>query len=322
MSSWKDKLLSSSVPLEYEVAKILVDKGYVVDFDYTYKRLDEKEEKDFSVDVYADAFYPFNENKPIHFTIEMLVECKFRSPNVKWLFLPDINTINSGRSVSYGPVKVIDEFSDISIKERFHFPYTNIHCLKGTEVNVNKGEVHGDQITHGTYQLLYALPYVLRSMIFQKLQGPLDELQPAVICPILVTTAELYVVNYEFDINSVRSAESFEELSTKVDCLELNISVPPSFNQHCKNIFSLFSELNNAQTNYEYLNGIRMTTTEKVLKGIYFSSPSELLKSLMNGTKDGLFSKMSICHIDYFPKLIDQVTQYVRLLDKSKKKLK
>ena len=35
---WESRLLSSSIPLEYEVAKVLSDLNFTVSFDYAYYR--------------------------------------------------------------------------------------------------------------------------------------------------------------------------------------------------------------------------------------------------------------------------------------------
>jgi hypothetical protein len=51
---WKSNLLSTSLPLEYEVARTLVTKGFAVEADYTYGRDAESgQSKDFSVDILA-----------------------------------------------------------------------------------------------------------------------------------------------------------------------------------------------------------------------------------------------------------------------------
>ena len=41
-SKWKSKLLSSSAPMEYEVSKLLVNKGFSIHADYSYTRFDAK----------------------------------------------------------------------------------------------------------------------------------------------------------------------------------------------------------------------------------------------------------------------------------------
>jgi hypothetical protein len=56
---WKSKLISSSLPLEFEVAKFLVSQGFSVSADYTYARDDSGIVKDFSVGLQATAYLPF-----------------------------------------------------------------------------------------------------------------------------------------------------------------------------------------------------------------------------------------------------------------------
>src|ERR1051325_785717 len=90
-SKWKSRLLSSSLPLEYEAAKLLVSRGFGVDSDYSYSRDDSGVVKDFSVDVHGTAYAPFSKRKNLEIQLSLLVECKQRNPNVKWLFFPDPN---------------------------------------------------------------------------------------------------------------------------------------------------------------------------------------------------------------------------------------
>ena len=66
-NKWKSKLISSSLPLEFEVAKYFVSKGFSVTADYTYARADytyarndSGTVKDFSVDLKASAYLPFS----------------------------------------------------------------------------------------------------------------------------------------------------------------------------------------------------------------------------------------------------------------------
>lgn len=68
-NKWKSKLLSSSVPMEHEIARTLVDAGFSVQADYSYARVDTTDSaavKDFSVDILARAFSPFDEEHILH----------------------------------------------------------------------------------------------------------------------------------------------------------------------------------------------------------------------------------------------------------------
>ena len=54
--SWKESLISSGLPLEFELVKRLEAKGCLADFEYSYFRLNETNiERQFSYDV--DAAY-------------------------------------------------------------------------------------------------------------------------------------------------------------------------------------------------------------------------------------------------------------------------
>jgi len=73
---WKSSLVSSSLPLEHEVARILVAKGFSVEADYTYARDDAGRLKDFPVDINATGYSPFNDPNQVDGMLELLVECK------------------------------------------------------------------------------------------------------------------------------------------------------------------------------------------------------------------------------------------------------
>ena len=90
-SSWKSKLLSSGVPLEFEAAKILTAKGFAVDADYTFTRIYEGVSKDASVDIMGTGYLPLNDRNSVKAELYLLIECKYRSPKTQWLFLPEIN---------------------------------------------------------------------------------------------------------------------------------------------------------------------------------------------------------------------------------------
>jgi hypothetical protein len=89
---WQDHLQSSGLPLEYEVAKILVSKGFPVIADYKYGRDNESgQPRDFSIDILARGYPPFSDPNIFDGSLELLVECKHRQEGTKWVFLPDVN---------------------------------------------------------------------------------------------------------------------------------------------------------------------------------------------------------------------------------------
>jgi hypothetical protein len=80
--SWKDELLSSSLPLEHDTKRYLEQKGCIASVEFSYIRPNEQRvPKQFSYDIDASYISP-------PFFADVLVECKYRSPGVRWVFTP------------------------------------------------------------------------------------------------------------------------------------------------------------------------------------------------------------------------------------------
>ena len=306
---WKDRLLSSSLPLEYEVGKILTSNNFFIDYDYTYKRYDEDLEKEFSIDIKAGGYYPFEINSSIKITVDLLVECKYRNPNVSWLFIQDINIDEFSNFSSKGVIKVIDEFTEIFSKNSFNtFPICET-CLKGMEVNIQNGEVHDQGIIHGINQLVYSIPALLNSHIRAALWNKNDEVFPYIICPILVTTAELRIINDDFSINGLEKAKSIEEISQVVPFLKVYSDVYPSFEKHCQNIFEGIpdtSQLNQLERLVN-LRKIRFDEKGNIDTKRMYKQPLDLLDGLQNGFGMDLFRETLVCNFDHFPELLKEI---------------
>ena len=157
---WKDNLLSSSLPLEFNVAKILVSKGFWVNSDFAYARNDTGIVKDFSVDIEATAYPPFTDPNKIDASLTLLVECKYRSPNIKWLFMPEPNIGDFSPFTLGCTIRKIDEFSSYIIDENKTAEFDNNFPIsyKGTEIDFGNQSVHDNELKHGIAQLQYALP--------------------------------------------------------------------------------------------------------------------------------------------------------------------
>ncbi|MEP7319942.1 MAG: hypothetical protein ABI921_14400, partial [Panacibacter sp.] len=184
---WKSKLLSSGLPLEFDAAKILVEKQLAVSYDYSYRRLDDIENKEFSVDLHADSFFPLDDNLPIQQTVDFLIECKYRTPNKKWIFLPEI--LDNNNHTFSTPLKLVDEFSKFSFESRLGAFLEYDLCMKGIEISLDSKDAHEVGIKHGSLQLLYAMPVLLHNKIHFALRDIFDEAYPFYIIPILVTNA-------------------------------------------------------------------------------------------------------------------------------------
>lgn len=321
-NKWKDRLFSSSLPLEFEVAKFLAGREYAVDFNYSYQRQDGGEQKEFSFDIQANMYYPFKWDSPIKMNFDLLIECKYRNPSVSWLFIPEINCAHHQESYLRNTIRFDDAFT---FDHHEHGPFGLPVCesaLKAMEVNISNGEVHESDITHGAYQLLFALPYFLERHVSRNLASDHSEMYPYLVCPILVTTAKLLLLKEDFSIKTLKESQDVLSLATEEPYLQLHTSLPPSFGTHCANIFNQIPNPHQV-ANYKKLLEIRKVKFGKNLslpKSMY-SQPDLRLWDYKNATPD-LFSSVLVCNLDHFPKLIEEIENAVNFVGKGLRKIK
>jgi hypothetical protein len=230
---WKSKLLSSGVPLEYEVAKELVRRGFSVASDFSYQRNDAPSDEDFSVDVDAFWLVPVVKGAGGSCSLTLLIECKYRHPGVAWLFLPDPNTGSLSFTTWGHKFRVVDSFSRWFVHrsaERFerHF----VPCYKGVEVDIDGGGVDDSRLRHGLYQLQYALPALLAERIRSAaIENPVDNM-PFMFLPILVTTAPLVVAKRGLNMRRLQSANALRDIGTEIPYVSVYVTTGSEFEKH------------------------------------------------------------------------------------------
>ena len=210
-NKWKDFLLKSSIPLEYEVKQFLDKYGCVSNYEYTYLKQDENEViNEFSYDI--DSSYI----KDNHF-FELMIECKYRDSSTNWIFTPE----------NYGGIDEIEHFSFINPNDHFtqshkfsgldFEPYAPL-CGKGIEINTN-GQ-NPKSITQAINQLSYGMAEkIIAGMEHQieKLLGTTEIIFYNI--PIILTTANLFRLKENVTIKEIKKASEITEISTKEDCL-------------------------------------------------------------------------------------------------------
>lgn len=316
--NWKDKLLSSGVPLEYEIGKILAEKDFCVDFDYSYIRLDDSCEKEFSVDIRASRFNPFEitDSWDTILDLDLMVECKYRNPSINWLFIPEINKDGFENFSERGVIKIFDEFSEVNSRFKCLGRLFSRTCLKGIEINQKTGDTHDTGIRHGINQLSYSLPHLIYEHINSSFHDHINDVHPFVICPILVTTAELRILKDDFSIQKLQTSENLDEISEIVSYLTFHTDTTPSFGAHCSNIFNDVPSKNN----FERYNHFKELRYQKIdIKNIprledRYSSPADLLRNLQNGVLNGIFSQTIICNLKSFSELLDEIKSEMKIL--------
>lgn len=309
--TWKSALLSSSLPLEYEVAKLLATKEFVIDPDYTYARDAETGvQKDFSVDIHAVKYLCHDEDADeADSALHLLVECKYRHPATTWVFLPDVNSVVSHIEPGCA-LRCHDEFSPYIFSRRPFVELTETMncCYKGMEVH--EKDVRDNELRHGIEQLRYAYPRLLEEVSLFNMLSQEDDNSPFCICPILVTTADLVVLKEGFDISSVESASELCNLGTSVPYLITYSGCAPAFKKHCAQatgkLFDCLSE-----PKVQTIDDLRKHATTSTLQ---LAKPSFIAYDLqfgMDHTMKAFFTQFFVCNRDYFGGLVDTLCKCV-----------
>ena len=309
---WKSNLLSSSLPLEYEVARTLVKKGFVVEADYTYGRDAESgQPKDFSVDMLARAPTPFTGPGPINGSLELLIECKHRVRGTKWLFLPDVNQGGLVSHIDLGcALRIFDDFSPYIVNKNpsYDFTHKTPCCYKGVEVQ-QADRVYDAEIKHGIEQLRYALPRLISNAILNNITAHPEDNQPFLICPILLTTAELLVLDKKLTIDYVEAADDLTALGKPVPYLITYSDYGPDFKNHCTKRCKVL-------TNYVTNNRVREVDDIRgvVSDGRYRRrGPIAFMQELATADDTALqlyFTQFVVCTKDGFAKLVDKLKRW------------
>lgn len=308
---WKSSLLSSGLPLEYEAAKALVSRGFVVETDYPYELGGEKAEyKEFTVDMRAIGFPPFSDVEVIDGTLELLIECKHRGRGTRWFFLPDVNRPDFSHMIFGCALRVFDDFSTIvsDMDPSYEFSRTTARCSKGVEVQ-QAGGLNDTEIRLGIEQLRYALPQLIRNSILRSVMGHLEDNRPFMVCPILLTTAELLVLRKNITIASVEAAVAPSDLGKSVPYLITYSGYGPAFEKHCKSACRILE----SYTDNEKVREVDHARGDVLGAEYEGRGPIECMKGLAMANCSSLelwFTQFIICTRVAFPKLIEKLKRW------------
>jgi hypothetical protein len=300
---WKSKLISSSLPLEFEAAKILVAKGFTISSDFSYARNDAGVVKDFSVDLHAMAYLPFSNPQNISSTakLELLVECKQRLKDISWLFLPSHRPFFAYNDFGYA-LCAEDQFSQLFFPYHAtaYFEKPMCFCYKGTEIDEKNGSVYDAELKHGIAQLQYALPRLYVERVLEDIRYDYAT-RPFLFCSILVTTANLFVAHESLVTADVEKSSSLKDIAHQVPYLIFISDYGPDFKSHCLEEFAPLAELPNNKI-IKILDGYRKKHISNKNQ-----LPSALATSLAEGERSQLYSRFThfvICNMQHFPSLM------------------
>jgi hypothetical protein len=239
-NKWKDNILRSSFPIEQHVAEELEKKKFYVYGEYSYARTNELGiETEFSIDVRAVEFL-CRKDKRNWANIEAYVECKYDSPECRWLFLEYPEKTEVDRPV----MLVVDDFSPAHIKNKlplYRFGDEFSYCTKGIRLTGN--DIDNKTIKRGLSQLQYAMPNVVEACwSWQLMANAGEDAAIDFVVGILVTNAPLLILNKGVTIEDIRNSGNISEITRAVNWLAVSQQSHESLRSYANSIGNKFFE--------------------------------------------------------------------------------
>lgn len=252
--------------------------------------------------------------------LELLVECKHRHRNNKWLFFPDPNDGGFSPVTLGHTLRVVDDFSPVilSTQHSTAFDEDSIFCLKGVEIDLNQGNVFGKEIAHGLSQLQYALPRLLSDSIEWNLSRS-DINAPFMYCPILLTASEIYVASPETTIEKVENATSLADFAAPAPWVVVFCEQTHEFQRHrAETCSDLEPVLESEQL--QLMDNVRR---QGGVNDIFLPSAKclELLDGYSRGLLNSYFSQTIVCSLSHFETLLDQLKLVARRTNEERREL-
>ena len=235
--SWKEHLLRSGVPLEYQVARILAHEGMSIDADFAFLRRDVAGDKEWSVDLSATK-YGKSRTGALQFELSILVECKYRSKDKVVLLLPDPNTEFPNGTLG-GTTRIIDAHCPYHLSTQ---PFVNMErtipfTYKGIEIHEG-GAVEQD-LRHAIQQLRYAVPLNIRQRIDFSMTTNMNEVLPIFLANIIVTNAEIRILRDGLRIEHIEAADQISDISQPATHAVICSDYGPDYETHFRSVFSV-----------------------------------------------------------------------------------
>lgn len=205
-----DNLLKSSLPLEHQVAAIADDCSFFNCGEFSYYRLNEVgQATEFSIDLLVSANLPADENADVSKDISVLIECKYASPSVEWVF----STVPKHEPIVMSGLSPFQWSGDYHLSglQTIVSLEPQAYCTRG--VSLSSTSADPTQIRHGLQQLRYAIPNLLRSLHIENRDLDMSPSIP-IIVPLLVTNAPLRVLNADASIAMAGQSVSLEAITT------------------------------------------------------------------------------------------------------------
>jgi len=306
-SKWKDFLLKSSLPLEHIVSEELERQSFYVVGEYAYQKANENSiQTEFSVDIHASLL--LEQKQASWAEINLLVECKYCYPGVQWIFSPHpaASTIVGSDCIKHWDGLCTHRLKSTEPLRDFDDQFT--YCIRGVEIHSSGSDPNN--ISRGLNQLRYALPtLVVQQARAQATTLHEEDLTLAFTCPVLLTTAQLYVLRPALDLRYFQKASALDEVARPVKSLVFHRQPGPQYAAYCRETYSKLEE-------EDFEIRARAAKFEEAFNTPQDDTPLYRRHSLFEHF-EFLSTNILIVQLDTFPSLVKSIKRAVSKLRKS-----
>ena len=305
---WKHALLMSSMPLEFEAARLLAREGFAINSDFRYGFHEGEPRRDTAIDLHARLLLSVSDGDETGVPLELLVDCVHRPPHAAGLFLPDLNPEGLSPATPGRTLRVVDQFSPFVVAPdaAVRFDQDLPVCYKGMEVDLETGEVDEGLFRSGLWRLQNPLPRLLSENIHIQLTAHRHANRPFFFCPVLLTTSELYVLRPDITLPDITAAETIQEVGSQTPYLVIYSDMSPDFRRRCISEFDRLRPL---------LRDAKAEEIERKKARFYgdrVNLPFSILDALMTADYfylNTFFTQFVICSNEAFPALVRAMKQ-------------
>lgn len=293
-----EQLLKSSLPLEQHAAEVAFKNGLISCGEFPYlRRTEVGVDAEFSVDVLATASYVPKSGGDVSIEVNALMECKYASPSVEWVF----STAPNHEPPFYSSISIFNWLSPYILEsvERLDELEAADYCIKG--VSLSDTSADPKPIKHGLQQLRHAIPHLL-DRVTTLYTSIYDEHPIPVFAPMLVTNAPILLLRPGITIDEIKGCNSIEDITQPKDMVCCYQPAGPELLEICQVVSEKVAA--------KYGSGEASHSSSRVFDGLVASVESvpvisvKRLDSYLKGIRSALIDSEVIRATDFGAKFV------------------
>ena len=315
---WKEVLLRSGVPLEYEVARILANEGFNLQADFPYLRRDGGGDKEHSVDVLA-TWWGDGRDRKYKFAFHLVVECKHRARDKTLLLLPEPD-VTMGTMIMGGTVHAYDEFVPYHLKGNCFVEFERDFPIAYKGIELHAGEAVERDFRRAIEQLRYAMPAVLWKGLDFCFCGHVSDAHAMFFARVVVTNAPMRLLHEDVDVAKIEAAKSIDEVSEEIVDAILVSDYGPDYERHFRNVLGAergcLKDWSRVVEKYVKAEG-------KVLNRM--SKPTRMMRDLLAGQRSecsDASTQFFVVHVSALAEVVQQMLECCKEWYRGRKKEK